>query len=83
MCLQTKPSIDDEEMFDTSNSYRSQYRFETTEDDLVNSYSNDITTNRNTFNGGAGGLYDNEYDPESMDTDLLRTEYSREQAEKV
>jgi hypothetical protein len=32
----TKPTLDDEEIFDGSNSFRSQYRFETTEDDLVN-----------------------------------------------
>lgn len=33
--LQTKPSLEDEEVFDTQNSYRSHYRFETTEDDMM------------------------------------------------
>jgi hypothetical protein len=31
--MKTKPSIDDEEMFGES-TFRSQYRFETTEDEL-------------------------------------------------
>lgn len=67
LCLQTKPSLDDEELFDTQNSYRSQYRFETTEDDLIN--FNDSTVRHN---------YCDELDPENMDSYLLKQEFVRE-----
>ncbi|CDW81842.1 UNKNOWN [Stylonychia lemnae] len=70
LCLQTKPSLDDEEFFDTSNSYRSQYRFETTEDELVN---------QDDYRNG----FCNDLDPENMDSYLLRQEYLREQTEKT
>lgn len=44
--LKTKPSYDDEEIFDNP-SFRSQYRFETTEDDLMaNDQSEIIALNR-------------------------------------
>ncbi len=52
--LQTKNSYNDEEMFDSQNSYRSQYRFETTEDDLVN----------NSDEGRENNSYEKEIDPE-------------------
>jgi hypothetical protein len=41
-------------MFDSQNSYRSQYRFETTEDDLVN----------NSDEGRENNSYEKEIDPE-------------------
>ena len=34
--FKTKPTLDEEEIFDGQSTFGSQYRFDTTEDDLVN-----------------------------------------------
>jgi hypothetical protein len=71
--LRTTPSLEDEEIFDTNHTYRSQYQFETTEDDL-NAQYNDLVSHC----GDEGEL-----DPESLESSALRGEYLREQTEKA
>lgn len=78
MALQTRPTLEDEEIFDSQATFRSQYRFETTEDDLVQDGNDSLELRRNNDHCI---VIDEEANSQG-DSNALKQEISKEQMEK-